>query len=310
MQEKIILAQNKSQYNLLEPINFENPSDESNAQKSIQVSGGSEGFNKYINDIFVIVLVIVVLISIFMLMYGGALYLTKDIGSKVASGKKIILGVFSGITFIFLIWVIFYTVNPKFLEKGIVMNIISATNLNNNDNNSTDTNNNNNNKTDNNKSDNNENYNDSADDDSSGNIQTKTSGCDGEIVKIDDKTGHMICSTIKDNFLKMVEAAKADGINIIVRSSFRPKEKQVSLRKQNCGTSEYDIYQKPSRQCSPPTAIPGRSNHEKGLALDFNIPRHQCNNICQWLQKNGSKYGFYNNYGAINEYWHWSVNGR
>ncbi|HJW61416.1 MAG TPA: hypothetical protein VJ931_17430, partial [Actinomycetota bacterium] len=31
----------------------------------------------------------------------------------------------------------------------------------------------------------------------------------------------------------------------------------------------YDVYQRPSRECSPPTARPGSSKHETGLAVDL-----------------------------------------
>jgi LAS superfamily LD-carboxypeptidase LdcB len=68
---------------------------------------------------------------------------------------------------------------------------------------------------------------------------------------------------------------------------------QIALRKQNCGTTYYDIYQKPSGQCSPPTAIPGTSRHERGLAIDFAN--------CQvgtatynWLKAHGASYRLIN----------------
>lgn len=54
-----------------------------------------------------------------------------------------------------------------------------------------------------------------------------------------------------------------------INSGRRSTEQQVQLRRQHCGTTFYDIYQKPASQCSPPTAIPGRSEHEKGLAVDI-----------------------------------------
>lgn len=52
-------------------------------------------------------------------------------------------------------------------------------------------------------------------------------------------------------------------------SGRRNSSEQIALRKQNCGPTEYDIFSKPSGQCSPVTAIPGTSKHELGLAADL-----------------------------------------
>ncbi len=67
-----------------------------------------------------------------------------------------------------------------------------------------------------------------------------------------------------------------------------------------------------------PTARPGTSMHEKGLAVDFtwreqticypNPPsRCQDNDAFDWLQANAGRFGF----RVLNtEAWHWSTNGR
>jgi hypothetical protein len=62
-------------------------------------------------------------------------------------------------------------------------------------------------------------------------------------------------------------ARTGDAVWIV--SGFRSNQEQIALRRAHCGTTFYDIYQRPSSQCSPPTAIPGRSQHEKGLAVDL-----------------------------------------
>ena len=74
----------------------------------------------------------------------------------------------------------------------------------------------------------------------------------------------------------------------------------------------------PSGQCSPPTAIPGTSMHEKGLAIDFKYqgqticysanPNGRCsgNVAYDWLKANASKYGFS---ARTSEPWHWSTTG-
>lgn len=92
---------------------------------------------------------------------------------------------------------------------------------------------------------------------------------------------------------------------------FRTMASQIELRRQHCGTSQYDIYKKPSGQCSPRTARPGYSNHQMGLAIDFrydggSIGSHS-NAGYIWLNQNASQYGLKN---LPDEPWHWSVNGK
>jgi len=107
----------------------------------------------------------------------------------------------------------------------------------------------------------------------------------------------------------MMNAASAAGVRMGCTSSFRDPAQQIALRRQNCGTSNYDIYQKPSGQCHPPTAIPGSSQHEKGLAVDLNCGgASMAGTSCfRWLASNARSYGFYN---FAPEPWHWSTTGR
>ena len=92
--------------------------------------------------------------------------------------------------------------------------------------------------------------------------------------------------------------------------AYRSAQQQIALRIAHCGSDPYSIYQKPSSQCSPPTAPPGRSMHEVGLAIDFQcdgalISNHS--NFCfMWLAVNGAKFGLQN---LPSEPWHWSTNG-
>jgi len=61
----------------------------------------------------------------------------------------------------------------------------------------------------------------------------------------------------------------------------------------------------------PPTARPGRSLHERGLALDLRLAddtRLTRNSPAfQWLSQNAGRFGFYN---LPSEPWHWSVSGK
>ncbi len=108
-------------------------------------------------------------------------------------------------------------------------------------------------------------------------------------------------TSIAEKANDMMEAARRDGV-ILTGSCWRDSAKQILLRKQNCP----DWQNSKSSDCSPPTAKPGTSNHEKGLAIDFgNCGRGStCFN---WLSKNAATYGFKN---LPSESWHWSVNGQ
>jgi hypothetical protein len=108
--------------------------------------------------------------------------------------------------------------------------------------------------------------------------------------------------SIAANVTRMIQAAAADGVTL-TGSCWRDPQQQIALRMQNCGTSHYAIYQMPSGECSPPTAIPGTSNHERGLAIDF----RNCSSTCfNWLSAHAADYGLHN---FPPEPWHWSVDG-
>ena len=106
-------------------------------------------------------------------------------------------------------------------------------------------------------------------------------------------------SSAAANALSMINAAKAEGITL-TGSAFRSYDRQVQLRKSHCGSSDYAIYQMSANSCRPPTAKPGNSMHEVGLAIDFSKYSFS------WLSKNAGKYGFKN---LPSESWHWSTNG-
>ena len=47
------------------------------------------------------------------------------------------------------------------------------------------------------------------------------------------------------------------------------RARKIGARQAHCGGSQYAVYAMPSYQCHPPTAPPGASMHERGLAIDF-----------------------------------------
>jgi len=91
---------------------------------------------------------------------------------------------------------------------------------------------------------------------------------------------------------------------------YRSPQSQIDLRRRNCGTSQYSIWQKPARQCRPPTAPPGRSDHERGLAIDFTVNgraiRSRSSGVFKTLARLAPDFGFKN---LPSEPWHWSVTG-
>jgi LAS superfamily LD-carboxypeptidase LdcB len=120
--------------------------------------------------------------------------------------------------------------------------------------------------------------------------------------------GITVATSIADNLEALLSDASSDGISL-GGSGYRDSANQIALRRAHCGTSNYDIYDKPAFQCSPPTARPGTSNHERGLAIDFTAGGSvltRGSSAFKWLQGNAGKYGFKN---LPSEPLHWSVDG-
>lgn len=118
-----------------------------------------------------------------------------------------------------------------------------------------------------------------------------------------------VAGSISGNVQALLDAAAADGV-MLCGGGYRNPEEQIELRRAHCGTSNYAIYEMPASQCSPPTAIPGTSMHEQGLAIDFTCIGGGIVNTgdeCwDWLQANAVGFGLYN---LPSEPWHWSTNG-
>ena len=71
---------------------------------------------------------------------------------------------------------------------------------------------------------------------------------------------------LMSRFMALQAAARAAGHNVGIGSGYRTVDEQIALRKSNgCP----DIWSSPASSCRVPTAIPGHSNHNHGLAIDF-----------------------------------------
>jgi len=144
-----------------------------------------------------------------------------------------------------------------------------------------------------------------------GGAGTVRAGPGGVPIRVCDAgRGVVVDVTIAGQVAAMMAAADTAGLHLS-GGGFRSYAEQVQLRRQHCGPSSYDIYQQPPGECSPPTALPGTSMHQWGLAVDWSnarslIASHR-NPAWQWLSSNAGRFGFAN---LPSEPWHWSTNGR
>jgi LAS superfamily LD-carboxypeptidase LdcB len=118
--------------------------------------------------------------------------------------------------------------------------------------------------------------------------------------------GITVASSVASRLARLLDAASAAGIRL-GGGGYRNPNDQAALRRAHCGG---DVYRKPASRCRPPTARPGHSMHERGLAVDFTsngrLITSRGSTGFRWLKANASRYGFYN---LPSEPWHWSVNG-
>ncbi len=126
----------------------------------------------------------------------------------------------------------------------------------------------------------------------------------GPVDVVDAGNGIIVNVIIADQVTAMIQAAAADGV-YLSGGGYRSSQAQIDLRIQHCGSSYYAIYQAPASSCSPPTAIPGTSMHERGLAIDFDNCSYGTS-VYNWLSAHAASYGLYN---LPSESWHWSTTG-
>jgi len=101
---------------------------------------------------------------------------------------------------------------------------------------------------------------------------------------------HKLNSEASVAYLKMVAAAKSEGVEWGITDSYRTLDSQKDLVKRK------GLYSKGGL-----AAQPGTSNHGWGSALDLNFKVGK-GNALEWLKKNAATYGFTN---IPREPWHW-----
>jgi hypothetical protein len=131
---------------------------------------------------------------------------------------------------------------------------------------------------------------------------------EGVKIRLCNVGGIKVNVSIENNVRAILDGAKSAGITL-GGGSYRSYQQQISLRRSHCGTSQYAIYEMPSKQCSPPTARPGNSMHEWGLAVDFaqdGKTISKGSSAFKWLQDNQATHKLIN---LPSEAWHWSTTG-
>ena len=125
-------------------------------------------------------------------------------------------------------------------------------------------------------------------------------------LKLVSVRGIRVSEDIADSTRSLLSAMEAAGFKL-GGGGYRSNAAQIYLRKAHCGTSQYAIWEMPASRCRPPTARPGRSDHEIGRAIDFTykgtIISSRDSAVFKALQRLAPRYGFTN---LPSEPWHWS----
>ncbi|MDQ5922848.1 MAG: hypothetical protein QG644_556 [Patescibacteria group bacterium] len=258
--------------------------------------------SKYINLVVKIAIGIAAVLAVIMIVMGGIQYMTSELISSKEEGKKRITNAILGLLIALGAYLILFTINPNLLKLDVPIPVTSIG------------------------YDEEEDYQPILD---NSRTAVPTSGiianCPLGVTRTTTANGFSFisCKDIADKVKQMIEDAARANITL-TGGGFRTAAEQIAVRKRNCGTTQYDIYEKPSRNCNPQTARPGRSVHESGKAFDLKCngtiinwdrnPKnarfgyHPETKVCfDWLKANASRYGLYN---LPSENWHWSVNGK
>jgi hypothetical protein len=117
--------------------------------------------------------------------------------------------------------------------------------------------------------------------------------------------GITVASSIADELAGLLSASRSAGLSL-GGGGYRDPAAQMAVRRANCP----DPVNSPPEACSPPTARPGTSMHERGLAIDFTnggrLISSRSDPAFVWLSANAGSYGFHN---LPSEPWHWSTTG-
>lgn len=140
--------------------------------------------------------------------------------------------------------------------------------------------------------------------------------------------GSMKCDVrIIDDLMDMMQAAKADGVNLVICSPYRDYNRQTVLfnRKIDYYMEKGYSYLESYKLASMTVTVPGASEHQIGLALDIVSTSYSALEIGfgdtvagQWLKEHCDEYGFILRYPQGKEYitgiqyepWHFRYVGK
>lgn len=133
--------------------------------------------------------------------------------------------------------------------------------------------------------------------------------------------GYQISSKIYDAYTAMVAAAKKDGVSLVACSVYRQYSSQERNYNNRVTKLMNEGMTREAAEAKAATVIarPGTSEHQTGMAVDFNPCTSSFENSTQykWLSKNAEDYGFIQRYkaekssitGIIDEPWHYRYVG-
>lgn len=144
-------------------------------------------------------------------------------------------------------------------------------------------------------------------------IEIKTKNCRGKEI------ASVACEALSE----MISDAKKDGINLWISSGYRDLQLQTKLFNRQVEkekSSKIISKEEAEKLAASVVARPGTSEHNTGLAVDFNDVRDDFYKTKEykWLMDNAHKYGFIERYqkkwkdltGVIYEPWHFRYVGK
>lgn len=133
--------------------------------------------------------------------------------------------------------------------------------------------------------------------------------------------GQSVDTRIYSALQKMFDAARADGIYPVAASGYRTAEKQQILMDEKIAAYMAEGYSasKAKAEAEMWVAIPGKSEHQLGIAVDINADgvKSNGNEVYEWLNQNSYRFGFILRYppdkteitGVSSEPWHYRYVG-
>lgn len=105
-----------------------------------------------------------------------------------------------------------------------------------------------------------------------------------------------VADIIYNDLVNMYNNALDDNITLKINNAYRSKDEQTQIFENKMNDYENEGYtkEKAYEQTKLTVQVPGYSEHETGLAIDFSEEGHYDENekMWEWLKNNAYKYGF------------------